>query len=378
MIKVCHITSVHNRHDIRIFQKECCSLVDAGYEVVLLVCDEKKDEIYKGVHIKSLGFKPQTRWNRVWKADAAIIAYALQEKANIYHFHDPELLRYAKKIHKTKATVIFDSHEFYALQFLTKDYIPKVFRKYVKNIYQHFEKKWLQFVDAVIVPCTLDEKNYFEGRAKRTCYIANMPSLKEFYEIYDEAQEKEKMVCQAGSLSYSRGVLHLVKAMEKIDAILVLAGVFDSNDFKKKLKTMDAYSKVEYRGRLTRQEICKLYQAASVGMSTMLDMGQYYHIDTLATKTYEYMAMGVPVVLSDTPYAKKVLEQYPFGIAVNGAVPDEIAVAVNYLLNHPEQAKKMGEAGRCAIKERFHWEKEAEKLKKLYQDLVEASMEDIS
>ena len=40
-IRVCHMTSAHPRADTRIFVKECRSLAVAGYEVVLVVADDK-------------------------------------------------------------------------------------------------------------------------------------------------------------------------------------------------------------------------------------------------------------------------------------------------------------------------------------------------
>ena len=50
-----HITSVHTRYDTRIFKKECISLVQAGYDVSLIVCDGLCDEICEGVKIYDAG-----------------------------------------------------------------------------------------------------------------------------------------------------------------------------------------------------------------------------------------------------------------------------------------------------------------------------------
>ena len=64
-IKVCHITSVHQRYDTRIFHKECTSLANAGYDVTLLVADGKKDEISNGVNIVSIDYAPTSRYKRI-------------------------------------------------------------------------------------------------------------------------------------------------------------------------------------------------------------------------------------------------------------------------------------------------------------------------
>ena len=182
MVKVCHMTSAHGRYDVRIVQKECISLVNAGYNVYLIVCDEKQDEEYQGVHIISTNFKPKSRRERFWRAGKKVYDLAVNVDAEIYCFHDPDLLKYAFSLHKKGKKVIFDSHEFYAFQILTREYIPNILRKCIAKGYQLFEQYCLHYVDAVLVPCMIDGKNYFEQKAKRTEYIENVPKLNEFHE----------------------------------------------------------------------------------------------------------------------------------------------------------------------------------------------------
>ncbi|WP_455600344.1 hypothetical protein, partial [Cloacibacillus sp.] len=64
-MKICHMTSVHKRYDVRILQKECVSLANAGYDVTLIVADNKEDEIYRGVKITSIDFHPKNRLDRI-------------------------------------------------------------------------------------------------------------------------------------------------------------------------------------------------------------------------------------------------------------------------------------------------------------------------
>ena len=64
MKKVVHITSVHQRYDTRIFQKECLSLRDAGYDVSLIVADGKGDETFEGIKIYDVG-KEKNRIKRL-------------------------------------------------------------------------------------------------------------------------------------------------------------------------------------------------------------------------------------------------------------------------------------------------------------------------
>lgn len=363
------MTSTHTRYDVRITQKECMSLVKAGYEVYLIVCDDAEEEEYKGIHIISTGFKPKSRLERFYYAGKLLYRKAIAVDAEIYCFHDPELIRFAKGLYNRGKKVIFDSHEFYALQILTREYIPFYFRKGIAWLYQKIEKYYLQYINAVLIPCTIDNKNYFADKARKTVYISNVPKLCELYDWYDENAEKENALCHVGSLTYERGIWHLAKAMENINAKLKLAGFFSPLNFQEELKKVKGYEKVEYLGFCNREDVKKLYMKSKIGLCTILNVGQYNHIDTMATKIYEYMSMGIPVVLSDTPYIKKVLSKYPFGIAVSPENPQEIADAVNFLLDHPEVADQMGKTGRKAIKETYNWEIEEEKLLHLYREL---------
>ena len=63
--KVCHVTSVHPRYDVRIFHKQCKSLSNHGFDVTLLVNDDLQDEIIDGIKIISTHWKPKNRCERV-------------------------------------------------------------------------------------------------------------------------------------------------------------------------------------------------------------------------------------------------------------------------------------------------------------------------
>jgi glycosyltransferase involved in cell wall biosynthesis len=90
-------------------------------------------------------------------------------------------------------------------------------------------------------------------------------------------------------------------------------------------------------------------------------------------KLFEYMAAGLPVVASNFPLWKEIVEGNRCGITVDPLDPKAIAQAIEYLLAHPEEARQMGENGRRAVEEKYNWEKEAEKLLALYKELVDSA-----
>ena len=89
MIKVCHVTSVHPRNDIRIFRKECVSLARAGYEVTLVQQGESGEQ--DGVHLLGFGAVETSRLKRMTQGAKKAYMLAKTVDADIYHLHDPEL-----------------------------------------------------------------------------------------------------------------------------------------------------------------------------------------------------------------------------------------------------------------------------------------------
>lgn len=368
MVKVCHFTSAHEAKDDRIFQKECVSLARAGYETYLVAAGESCEA--QGVHIVGVGNLPAGRLKRMIGFSGTVYKKALEINADIYHFHDPELLPYGLKLKKHGKKVVYDSHENYPAQILEKKYLPKILRKAISALFKKYETLIVKSLDAVVVPCTFDGKNIFEGRAKRTAIIANYPILSDFYNTYDPDIKKKFDLCYCGGLTYQRGIYHLVKAAGKAKKKLVLAGSFSGKDFEKEVRALPEFNSVEYVGSIPNTEVSKLVQSCYIGANTLLDIGQYHHMDTFGVKVYEYMSVGVPVLMPDYPYAREKVGEYKFGICVNPEDSDEVAAAIEYLLNNPEEAHQMGLNGRRAVEEEFNWGNHEKEIFALYESLL--------
>ena len=367
-MKVCHVTSVHESDDGRILYKECASLAKAGYETYLVVKGNSRMDC--GVNIVGVGEVPESRLKRMLTFSRTVYEKALELDAEIYHLHDPELLPYALKLKKLGKIVVFDSHERYTDLIRIKYYLPTWLRSTVAFLYEKYENYIFSRLDAVIFPCTYKGKHPFEGKCKRVETIDNFPLLEELYGRHDPSLEKKaNSICHVGSLTFERGIKHLVEAMEKIDGELFLAGPFSPCEFQDELKQMPGWNKVHYLGILDRDQILQLLQTCQVGTATILNVGQYNKYDNLATKVYEYMAMGIPTLLSKAPYNEQVNERYRFGLCVDPENADELAAAINYLFDNPDQAKQMGFNGRKAVLQEFNWGTQERKLVALYREL---------
>lgn len=369
MIKVCHMTSAHPPEDVRIFHKECVSLAKAGYDVYLV---ERGDSYEKnGVHIVGVGLPSGGRLNRMTGFAKKVYQAALAIDADVYQLHDPELLPYGLKLKRKGKRVIFDSHEKYADLMKDKPYLPRWSMGLVAWAYGTYECFILRRIDGLIFPCLKDGKHPFAGMCRHITTVNNVPLLEELYDQYDESIPKyERSIVHIGSLTHTRGITHMVKAAGKLDCTAYLGGTFSPASYRAEVEALPAFSHVRYLGQLSRSQVLETLQRCQVGIATILNVGQYNQYDNLATKVYEYMSLGLPTILSSSPYNQKMAEKYRCGICVDPENVDEIAAAVSYLLDHPEEARQMGENGRRAVKEEFNWGVEEKKLLALYEEIL--------
>ncbi len=114
------------------------------------------------------------------------------------------------------------------------------------------------------------------------------------------------------------------------------------------------------------QRIAFPYAArATAGLALLKPVGDYP--DSYTTKLFEYMALGLPVITSDFPLYRDVVERHQCGFCVSPTDPAQLATAMRYLIEHPEQARLMGARGRLAVEQHYNWTTEASKLLDLYR-----------
>lgn len=356
--RVCHITTLHPAKDARIFHKECVSLAK-HFDVHLIVANQQS-EIVDGVTIHNIDV-PQKRIPRFFKASKIALKKALDIDAKIYHFHDPELLSLGLQLKKKGKIVIYDSHEDVPRQILEKPYIPKVLRHPIANIYERYENNIARQLDAIITP-TPHIENRFLAINPRSLAITNFPILQRQKDI--EWTERKNQIAYIGSLTKVRGVKELVQSLEQTDTTLMLGGKWWFDDFKNEVAALPAWNKVQELGFLNRQEVWDVLSTCKIGMVTLHPIENYKV--AYAVKMFEYMAAGVPIIASDFPLWRSIIEEAQCGICVDPLDTTAVATAISDLLNDDEKAKQMGENGKRAAHKIYNWSSQEKKLIELY------------
>lgn len=371
VVSVAHLTSAHPRFDTRIFWKECCSLQQAGFEVSLVVADGLGDEVREGVRIFSVE-KQKSRIRRILNATKAVYEKALALDCDIYHLHDPELLPVGVRLAKKGKCVIYDAHEDFSVQLKSKTYGNKFLLRVLSSIAARYEGYAFKRLDAVVTATpTITEK--IKRYNSKVVTVHNFPLLNEFASLERSASAsslKSASYCYVGGIGKKRGIIEALTALEHCpeNTKLILAGPCSSSALMEEIQNMPQWRRVDFRGFLDRQGVAKVYQDSVAGLVALHPIPNY--LDALPVKMFEYMAAGIPVIASNIPLWKNIVESEDCGICVDPYSPKEIGEAVSYLVEHPEKAEEMGTNGRKAVFEKYNWNVEERQLVSLYERLV--------
>jgi len=364
-VRICHISTVHPVSDTRIFYKECLSLRKAGFKVHLII-QHTKEEVIDGIHIHSLP-KPKDRKERLLKLRRLAFEKAMQIDAAIYHFHDPELIPVGLKLKKLGKKVIYDIHEDVPRQILSKPYLNRFIKPLISKAFEIYENFAVKKFDALITATTKIRDKFLEFN-KNTIDVSNYPILDELYSSVSWSSRRND-ICYIGGISKIRGIIELVKALEYVDTTLHLAGNFESKELEREVRSLKGWRKIKYYGFVNRQKVKRILSQVKIGIVTLHPIKNY--LDSLPVKMFEYMAAGIPVIASNFPMWRRIIEENDCGICVDPLNPRQIAYAVEYILSNELIAYKMGQNSVKLVKEKYNWKGEERKLLELYHALVQ-------
>lgn len=365
-MKVCHLTSAHPRYDTRIFIKECKSLANNGFAVSLIVADGLGDEHKDGVNFFDVGKNNSGRLSRFTKTTRNVYRKAIGIDADVYHFHDPELMFFAYLLKLKGKKVIYDVHEDLPRQLLSKPYLSNMSKKLLSFFIEKIENFFASRFTAIITATSFIKDRFIKINCE-TIDVNNFPLLSEFEDFSDKAKQNE--ICYVGGLSEVRGIFEIIESLNHLNSIrLNLAGLFNDSSFEKKAKAQPSWSKVNELGFLDRNGIKEVYSKSKIGLVTLHPIINY--VDALPVKMFEYMASGLAVIASDIPLWKEIIEESKCGICVNPLNSKDIANAVDEMIQNPEALKEMGANGRNAVVQKFNWSNEEEKLLILYRTIL--------
>jgi len=362
--RIVHLSSAHPDADVRIFLKECRSLAkrfpECEIHLVLAGVQAREED---GVFIHTVPPRSGNRLQRMWNTVNQVYKKAQELNGDIYHLHDPELLRIALKLKKGGKKVIYDAHEDLPRQLLGKSYLPM--KKWAARAFEAYEDYTVKKLDAVVT-ATPFIRERFAKIHPLVVDINNYPLLSEI-EFNELGQEERTHVAYIGGISRIRGISQLVEAIAYTGTTLHLAGEI-APDYLEELRSNPGWTRVVPCGHVSRKDAQAIKQKAFAGVVTFLPLPN--HVNAQPNKIFEYMASGIPVIGSHFPLWKNLIQDHEVGICVNPEHPNAIADAIETLRNNPEKAREMGTRGKELVTNTFNWNAEEEKLVALYQTLI--------
>jgi glycosyltransferase involved in cell wall biosynthesis len=366
-LRIRHLTSVHSIRDPRIFHKECKSLAALGHDVGLIACHDRA-EVIDGVRIVPVD-RGQGRLDRMLRVGWRVYRAARRERADVYHFHDPELLWVGALLKLGGATVIYDVHEDVPKQIMGKHWIPARLRPTVSRAVAVVEQLGARIVDGIVAATPTIARKF---PAAKTAVVQNFPEAS--FARADGAErpfdERSDAFVYTGGLMEIQGVREMAQAFARLpqDMTGTVAGTFHPASLEDEIAAMPGWQRVRYLRQVPRAEVVQAIGDARAGL--VLNHPTVNYVDAYPTKMFEYMACGLPVVCSNFPLWTEIVRGADCGVPVDPRDPEAIADAIRALGDDPALARRLGENGRRAIAERYNWEAELGKLDALYRKLA--------
>ena len=278
MKKIAHLSTVHPALEQRLFFKEALTARRAGHEVVIIAPHERAETLH-GARILPIG-RSRSRILRSTFAAARLFVVARRERADLYHFHDPELLPWCSLLQVvTKRPAIFDMREYHVEAIRAKLWIPRFLRVPIAWVYDRIEAALLRRV-AGVVTVNEDLADRVVKRGGRVLVAPNY-APREIFEspVADEClraeYEHRRVLIYVGGLSEERGISRAVEVVARLrgeypDLVLLLVGGFHYPGYRRTLERLigelDVGDHVELIGQVPHTQVPGYLAIADVAL----------------------------------------------------------------------------------------------------------------
>jgi hypothetical protein len=346
-----------------------------------------------GVHI--VGVKPpRNRLERVTVTAFRVFRRALATRAQIYHLHDPELIPWGLMLRLLGKTVIFDVHEDFAQAAGVRGWIPKPLRGLVARAWTG--AAWLS---SRLFHIVIAER-YYARSFPKSVKVLNYPHLERseaLRSVDRTAQPLDRIrLIYAGSTTVSRGaelharlatllpgsLVHFCGNMSQATADAIRRASGDAT-----IGVIDEHGRTTWEKRSSRPEaevstvileglgyyvadrmVEALKEPWTAGLSLFPYSEHYYEKEL--TKFFEYMAAGLPMIVSGFPNWRAIVEGAECGFAVDPERLDEAVDRIGWLQANPASRLAMGANGREAVETRYSWTSQRQNLLDFYGRLA--------
>jgi glycosyltransferase involved in cell wall biosynthesis len=384
-MKICHVTSLHDWRDDRIFERACKGLFSLGHDVHLVASTvmnhyhsdngrlaDEKVSVIEGVNIHWI--KPRKNLSRRLVGSFEATLKAMQLAPDIIHFHDPDLIPFMIIAKCRGNKVIYDVHENYASR-LIRPTIPKFIQKPLSFFYRRLENAILRFFNGSVF-VTNSLLNLCNADKSKAIVIGNLPYLNLLSSIDLPENKHERItVVTSGIISFQRNVEETVlSAVElykrNIPVDFIFAGKYAPG-------VLERLTDIVHKHKITNVRFEPMvHYLENFKRVARTHIGCVFYEDNpnnrigLPNRAFEYMYCGLALMGDDFPEVRKLIEDADCGIIVDSKNPKKLADDIADLINNPSVIQKFGFNGRKAVYDKYNYEQSLLELDSFYQKIT--------
>lgn len=367
--KVCQFTIIHRLEDERIFHKECMSL-SKELDVTLISTSDISSQ-RNGINVIGIGY-PKGVVQR-FKKIFSIIPLLLKQKADVYHFHDPELIVTGfilKKIYGKK--VVYDVHEHYTQKFLAKDFRKfSFFKKPLIKLWTWLETSMGNQFDLAVAADPITVQQF---RKTKAIVIGNFPPLSFVNGStvnMDPVAEEDFRVVYVGTIHEQRGLRKAVEAIEKVKYPNIKLHIIGDCKFPELTKLFQSSERVVFHGRIPWEKLNLELKKCHIGLALLQPTPAYlYCPGENIVKLFEYAGLGIPFLISNFPRLTNFVNENGGGLLVDPTDTNAIARAIERLYEDRELHQRLSAEGISMVKNKFNWDMQEHKLLQAYEEIL--------
>ncbi len=367
--KVCQFTIIHRLEDERIFHKECMSL-SKQHDVTLVSTSEISSE-RNGINVVGIGY-PKSSFERFRKI-FSIIPLLLRQKADVYHFHDPELIFTGfilKKIFGKK--VVYDVHEYYTEKLQGRNFrrLSSIKKPLIKT--WSWLEKWI--ANQLDLTVSADPVTAQQFTKTKSIVIGNFPPLSFVNGSQPKTGKQEDddfRVVYVGTIHEHRGLRKAVEAIQKVKYPNVKLHIIGESRYPELTQLFQSSPRVVYHGRIPWEKLNIELKKCSVGLALLQPTPSFiYCPGENIVKLFEYAGMGIPYLISNFPRLTNFVNEHGGGLLVDPTNTDDIARAIERLYEDKVLYQNLSAEGIAMVKNKFNWDLQEKKLLNAYDEIL--------